>query len=205
MFVIAIDPGIVNLGVATYNTETSAFVDARCTSICSRMKDLKRDQDLIELLSSLFFDVGGELKHMMDLADVVLIEVQMKRKFITMQYILGSMLHNMGKKYHFIAPIRVKKHFGTSTGKYATNKSAAIQCAMAMYPHLFKKRAKNSKKLDDIADAILMCRWYADLREGVKRPVIKKRTKAVKAKTKKTKTKAKTKKTKTKVFRKTTM
>ena len=74
--------------------------------------------------------------------------------------------HVTGSRAHVISPILVKRHFGTSTGAYGTNKRAALDLMV----HLCEKHetiheawietCKNCDKIDDVADSIIQALYF---------------------------------------------
>lgn len=172
MLVFSIDPGLVNIGVCFMDTSENKILYADKVQMCNRMKDLKSEAEIIPRVYKLFFT--GKIGQMVDAADVVLIEQQMKRKFLLIQYTLGSFCFEKHKSYEFVSPKCIKTHFNSGkvsrkkAGKsvrgkknnHAANKKAAVEIATHLFPQFMLR--VNSKKRDDVADAMLQAKWYTD-------------------------------------------
>jgi Holliday junction resolvasome RuvABC endonuclease subunit len=171
MLVLSIDPGLVNIGVCLMDTNEKQILYADKVHICTRMKDLMTESEIIPRVYECFFT--GKIGKMLDLADIVLIEQQMKRKFLLIQYTIGAICFEKHKAYEFVSPKRIKTFFHSGKqsrkqngknvkGKFnnhAENKKTAVAIATYYYPQFMLR--VNSKKRDDVADAILQARWYA--------------------------------------------
>lgn len=184
MLIYSIDPGLVNIGVTLFDTskKTKPIVFADKVQLVKRMKDLKSEDEMITRCYALFFDTqNSEHARRLQSADVVLIEQQMKRKYLIFQAILGSLCFAHNKKHVIVRPIQVKKMFGTGSASrntttsrkrkgaaakvvtkktsHAANKKAAVEHATALFPaHM---RNISATKRDDVADSLLQALWYA--------------------------------------------
>ena len=87
-------------------------------------------------------------------AQKIVIERQMNAK---MKLIAQAVRLLHYKQSEMVTPHRIKKFYGTSTGKYKGNKKAAELKVSEIFPKIWK-RIKGRKK-DDICDAILMAFW----------------------------------------------
>lgn len=173
MYIFSIDPGIVNLGVCFFNGSTNEVIYADRVQLAPRMKDMKCESEIIPRVYKVFFT--GKLWEMIKASDIVLVEQQMKKKFFLVQYTIGAILMEKCIDYKFISPRTVKTHFGSgktarkkSTGKtvrgakvnHALNKKAAIIIATDLFPRIMGPLPQ--KKRDDVADAILQAKCWAD-------------------------------------------
>ena len=172
MLVFSIDPGLVNLGVCFYDAVDNNVLYADKVQLTAKMKDLKTESEIIPRVYKVFFT--GKLWDMIKDADIVLIEQQMKKKFFLVQYVLGAICFEKHIAYEFISPRSIKSHFqsgkvsrkGTSAavrGKksnHAANKKQAVALALELFPKFMGR--VTSKKRDDVADALLQAKWYAD-------------------------------------------
>lgn len=170
MIILSIDPGLVNVGVALYNSDTRAFISIRHIQLVAKQKDLKCTDDLIKILHNMFIKPSGAMHNMVRAADVVVIERQLKRNFVVFQYALASMMHMMDKKCVMCAPQSVKAYAKTSSGikgrqnqkkAHAKNKQLAIIYAQKRWPKEFAK-VTSKRKRDDMADAMIMAAWFAE-------------------------------------------
>lgn len=166
MLILSIDPGLVNVGAALYDSNTKEFVSVRHVQLVAKVKDLKCTDDIIPLLEKTFVKPNGYMYNLVIAADVIVIERQLKRNFIVFQYVLGSMLHMINKKVVMCAPQSCKKYANTSSGlkgkkAHAKNKMLAIMYAQKRWPDTFAK-VKSKRKRDDMADAMIMAAWYAE-------------------------------------------
>jgi len=184
MLIFSIDPGIVNIGACLFDTSDNKVIWADKVQLCAKMKDMKTESEIIPRVYKVFFT--DKIFEMIQAADIVLIEQQMKKKFFLIQYVLGAICFEKGIDYKFASPRSVKTYFksgktsrkktGTSVrgsnSNHAANKKTAIELATKLFPSFMLR--VNVKKRDDVADAILQAKWYCD------KYIIKKSKKLVK-------------------------
>ena len=119
-------------------------------------KDAKRlEKTKYALLTKRFCDA---LKFYLNKADVVLIEAQMQAK---MKVVQTAMQCFYWEKSHIVGPLAVRKFFGISMSNYRLNKKKSIELA----PLLIKTKKEKSlietfKKKDDVADAIILAKYW---------------------------------------------
>lgn len=175
MIIVAIDVGLVNMGFAVYDTSKEKFLETEKVSLVQRQKQLScRDQigDLVWQRLVLRY------KTFFNDADVVLIERQMKRREIVIETVIRTMMFMLKKQVVVVAPISVKKMFGTSCRDHSLNKAAAVETVKALAPETLRGIPAN--KQDDVSDAVLMCLYWDNKNQGissVNNPVINKITK----------------------------
>lgn len=88
-------------------------------------------------------------------AETIIIERQMSAKM----KIIGTAIRLLHwDQAEMVTPHKVKRFFGTSTGKYKGNKKAAELKVRELLPEIWG-RLKVFKKRDDLCDAILMALW----------------------------------------------
>jgi len=176
--VFSIDPGLVNVGVCLYNATQDTIVYANKVQLTPSMKEMKTEAEIIPRVYKLFFQ--GPLKEMIDKASIVLVEKQMKRKFYLVQYVIGAVCFHEAKEYRFVCPRSVKTHFksgklsrkisGTSVKgskkNHTENKKTAVELATKLFPAFMQK--VTAAKRDDVADAVLQAKWYADAQRAAK-------------------------------------
>jgi hypothetical protein len=170
--IFSIDPGVVNIGVCWFNATKNKILFADKVQIAPRMKDVKNESEIIPRIYKLFFI--GKIYEMIKVSNVVLIEQQMKRKFLLFQYSLGAILFEKNIDYVFQSPRSIKTQYSIGktarkkAGKsvkgvknnHAANKKAGIDLISKLYPKFMNK--VNLKKRDDIADAVLQARYYTE-------------------------------------------
>lgn len=168
-FIFSIDPGIVNVGVVCLNYKTDRIHFANKLTIAPSLKSLTNEAEIIPRVYKLFFDPVSPYRTMINESRVVLIEIQMKRKFLLIQNIIGAFCFAFNLDYEFVSPKSIKGYFGT--GKYSrlkkgirvkdnhkANKVEAVLKAMELFPtHMSKIQIS---KRDDVADALLQAYWY---------------------------------------------
>lgn len=175
MLILSIDPGLVNMGVCVFDTEQYKIVYANKVSLSPTQKVFKKEGEhtLVDKIYYLFLECK-DFKHHFENADIVLIEQQMKRTMLLVQYVMGSICKSLHKEYKFITPRSIKTMFktgktarkGTSSavrGKknnHAANKKMAIAHAEKMFPAFM--RTVSAHKKDDISDAVLQAAWYTN-------------------------------------------
>lgn len=153
MIIFAVDPGVRNMGYACYDTEKCAFLTFGAYDM---HKDTKRlEKTKYALLTKRFC---GALKLYLNKADVVVIEAQMQAK---MKVVQTAMQCFYWEKSHIVGPLAVRKFFGISMSNYRLNKKKSIELA----PLLIKTKKEKSlietfKKKDDVADAIILAKYW---------------------------------------------
>lgn len=156
MIIVAIDPGIRNLGWSVYDTVKESFVSFG-------RYDLLKDQPKAKHTKypDLVRDFIDASKDVFNLADAITIEIQMVAKFKVIQTAFQCFFWD---KSHLISPRSVRCHFDISTGNYAKNKKASVNKILELdIPTKNKQwfeRFDKSKR-DDVADAILIALYYA--------------------------------------------
>ena len=170
--IFSIDPGLVNIGACWFNATTNEIIWADKLQIVPQMKHLKNESQIIPRIYKLFFT--GKIYEMIKESNVVLIEQQMKRKFLLFQYTLGAILFEKSIDYIFQSPRSIKSQFSIgktarkkagksvkgSKNNHAVNKKAGIDLVSKLYPKFMSK--VSLKKRDDVADAILQARFYTE-------------------------------------------
>ena len=94
---------------------------------------------------------------MFDACSALLVERQMRSKFKEMATSLRCF--NWGKTT-LVAPQSVKRVFGTTTKRHATNKKAHVELAQRLLSAQERRRLNSYKKKDDLADCVAMIAWY---------------------------------------------
>ena len=156
MIIVAIDPGLKNLGWAVFNTTANRFVSfGRYDLTKDQPKKLKTKY--VELVRA-FVDAS---KDVFEMADLVLIEIQMVAKF---KVIATAFQCFFWGKSEMVSPRSVRCHFKISTGNYAKNKKASVAIIPTLPISAQNKRWFQSfekKKRDDVADAMLIALYWA--------------------------------------------
>ena len=158
MLVASIDIGVVNLGFALLNNNVIVFADKIQLHPKGRGKGKLKEYEIIEKVNKLFFQ--SEYTKYINMADIVLIENQMSRINLLIQYTIGTFLHEKKKNYRFIRPHDVKSQFNISTKSHSGNKRAAVKYASSIYPQFFKTLAAD--KQDDVDDAVLQALYLVE-------------------------------------------
>ena len=89
-------------------------------------------------------------------ADKVLIESQIVGKMKTLEAVLHAFMFTRAT---VVRPFAVHKHFGTTTGKYRTNKQLAVGLCLDLSSSPESAFLATAKKRDDLADAYLLARY----------------------------------------------
>ena len=170
--VFSIDPGIVNLGVCCYDKHSKKIEYANCERLADKIKNIS-EHEVLRLVHQRFFG-SCHISKMLAGSSMVLIEIQMKRKFLLVQHAIGAYCIERGYAHKFVSPRSVKVHFdiGKSardrsgagvrgkSNNYAANKKQDILVAESLHPSFMRSLPQGKK--DDVADAILQARYFAD-------------------------------------------
>lgn len=173
-WVLSVDPGIVNVGVALVNAKTGAVGFVNRLTLAPSMKAMAKESEITPRVFKLFLQ---EYRPLLDRAAIVLIEQQMKTKMKLIQYTLGALCMAINKPYRYIGPKSIKAFYNTGkfsrkgTGdavrgnksNHAANKKAAIKLAFSKWPAIMAKIDKN--KQDDAADALLQASWFSESKQ----------------------------------------
>ena len=159
-YFIAIDVGIVNVGLCVYNTRTRRVVLWDCVPLARTGKFIP--SRIVELVRefmrryAVYFD--DALK--------VLVERQMRCNMRIIEAVLEALNPDRCLVIH---PRSIKAHYDLRGKDYRENKRKAVEWARdyvvdnteLFAPHALELFAK-SKKQDDLADALLLLLYYID-------------------------------------------
>lgn len=169
MIIVAIDPGIKNMGWSVYDTTKCSFIKfGRYNLVKEQPKNMRTKY--AHLVKS-FIDAS---KAVFDMADVVCIEIQMTAKF---KVIATAFQCFFWEKSYLVSPRSVRCHFNISTGNYAKNKKASIDIIPSLdIPDKDKRLFQSFKKdkRDDVADAMLIALYWAQVK-NIEQPPKKRR------------------------------
>jgi len=170
MIVIGIDPGIKNLGWSVYDTE-------KCHFLSFGRYDLTKDQPKTKhtKYADLVKDFIDASKDVFAMADAVAIEIQMIAKMKVIETAFQCFFY---EKAHRVSMRSVRCHFDISTKKYSTNKKASIEIVPSLQISSQNKRwfaSFDKKKRDDVADAMLLALYWAQVKAPGAKPKRKKR------------------------------
>ena len=162
-YVIAVDVGIKNLGLAIFDLQTKQLAVWGRYSICKPRpyqpgKNVEYVRELIQDHATYFAN-----------AHKVLIERQMR---VNMR-IIEAVIHALYFDKTIIMPAQVvKMHFHLNTGNYKANKKAAVDFIALRFMDLLPSMLSNchemfmvwvhESKQDDLADSLLMVLYYLD-------------------------------------------
>lgn len=165
-YVISVDVGVVNFAFCIVDTATCTILACENKKVCA-FKGSKDYIKMCETVMGYFSDVvdRGEWGD----TDLV-IERQMKSGVMRLFAVAMEVdwMHRSGHRANVVSPQTVKRHFGTSTGNYKTNKVAAIDLMPKLclkYPTIHKKwiaLCAEHDKLDDVADAIIQAFYFVE-------------------------------------------
>ena len=160
-YFIAIDVGIVNLGLCVYNTDTEKIVLWDCVPLRSSggkyypCKNVEYVREFMRRYADYFDD-----------ARKVLVERQMRCNMRIIEAVFEALNHDRCLVIH---PRSIKAHYKLSGKDYRDNKAKAVEWARAYVqdhadlfaPHATERFA-SGKKQDDLADALLLLIYYID-------------------------------------------
>ena len=167
-YVISVDIGVVNFAYAILDTKLNETIAVENKQVCA-WKGSKDYVKMTETVVGFFRDSLGAVP----LDDVELvIERQMKSGIMRIFAVSLEVawFHHSGRRAIVISPQSVKRHFGTSTGKYASNKKAALDLMPSIcvkHPLMRSKWVSlcaNNDKIDDLADAIIQAFYFSETR-----------------------------------------
>ncbi len=159
MIVIGIDPGTKNLGWSVYDTE-------KCHFLSFGRYDLTKDQPKNKhtRYADLVKDFIDASKDVFEMADAIAIEMQMMARFKVIETAFQCFFY---EKAHRVSMRSVRCHFDISTKKYSTNKKASIDIVPSLKISSQNKQwfaQFDKKKRDDVADAMLLALYWAEVK-----------------------------------------
>ena len=151
MRVLAIDPGLKNLGFAL-------VVDGKLSRF--GVMDVQNNVDKKHHKNYSYLMHRISRSSMFRTADVVVVERQMNQK---MRCIATALICFAWPRGILVSPRSVKVHHGISMKNYRKNKAIAVKRAPEYMSKRGRARFRNLKrKQDDIADAVMMAMWYVE-------------------------------------------
>ena len=158
-YVIAIDVGIMNLGLAVFDFNTRQVVHWDRVSLCHGRYMPSKNVDYIR-------DFIARNEHFFLHCFVVLIERQIRCNMRIVESGLQALFHD---RCIIISAKSIKVHFGISLMNYRNNKSRAVEWAaqfITANPYAFSPGVQSvfndNSKRDDLADALLLLMYYLD-------------------------------------------
>ncbi len=157
MIIFAVDPGVKNMGYACYDTERRTFLTFGKFDMLENVRSVEKTK--YAFLARRFCE---SMKVLLDRCDVLVIEAQMQAKMKVIQTAIQCFYWS---KSVVVGPLAVRNFFGISMSNYRLNKKTSIELA----PFLIRTKAENTlmnsfKKKDDVADAIILARYW-DIKE----------------------------------------
>jgi hypothetical protein len=159
-YIIAIDVGIKNLGLCVFDFTTSQVVYWKNVTLVhsGRYLPASNVQYVREFIA----------KHRayFENAFIVLVERQMRCNMRIIEAVIQTMFF---ERCLIISARSVKMHYNLSTKNYKANKQRAVEWAkefISSSPQAFANDTQtvfsSNKKLDDLADSLLLCMYYLD-------------------------------------------
>jgi len=165
-YVISVDVGVVNFAFCIVDTVTATILACENRKVC----EFKGSKDYVMMCET----VMGYFSEFVDVSEWnktdLVIERQMKSGIMRLFALAMEVdwLHRSGHRAIIVSPITVKRHFGTSTGNYTSNKAAAVKLMPRLcvkYPTIHTKWisiCKAHDKIDDLADAIIQSFYFIE-------------------------------------------
>ena len=159
-FVIAIDVGIKNLGLCVFDFTTSKVCHWDNVTLVPNGRYLPANN--VQYVR----DFIAKHCHYFANAFMILIERQMRCNMRIIEAVVQALFF---ERCLIISARSVKMHYNLSTKNYKANKQRAVEWAKEFIkssPTAFTKGTEavfhNSKKLDDLADSLLLVMYYLD-------------------------------------------
>ncbi len=189
MIIFAVDPGVKNMGYACYDTSKRSFITFGKWDMQSGVKS--KEKTKYALLTRRFCD---GMKGLLEMSDIILIEAQMQAKMKVVQTAIQCFYWEKSK---VIGPLAVRKFFGISMSNYRLNKKTSVELVPLLIRTTKEKKLMSQfKKKDDVADAIILARYWDHIERGegwakpaIEPPKPKKKRKRTNSKDKKKKKK----------------
>ena len=161
-YVIGIDIGLKNLGLAVYDFRHHKVVHWENAALVRVGKH--RPKDNVKYV----VDFCERYSHFFDSAFAIVIEAQMRVNMRIICAVFETLFHNYST-VHVIPPRQVKAHYDLSRGSYNANKAASVAWVrkwLTANSHVVLRTCQanwsRAKKQDDLADALLLVLFYLD-------------------------------------------
>lgn len=157
--VAAIDPGLRNLGICVFDiTKYQLVYWASMSVVPSDVKNCnKLSYDKVHEYTLAWLQ-RPSIHYQLERCQTVLVEGQMKKRFIFQQ---GVLMGALGSKARVLSAATVKHHYGLAKGDHGANKQAVIDYVKRHWGAAEElSQRDNSGKLDDLCDARLMITYY---------------------------------------------
>jgi hypothetical protein len=157
MKIIGIDVGLVNLAFCVYDTTLNTVNVDKISLLYSAVENKRykySESTLVFLIKNFIVEHEIVFKD----ADIVVIEHQMKRNMLIIQYSIASFLLACSIKVRFIHPRQVRLFYHISKNNYVKNKQASID----LLPKILSKTQLKSanierfQKKDDVCEAVIL-------------------------------------------------
>ena len=167
---ISVDVGIVNFAFTIIEVGSDGGVEKLLACHNKKICNFKGSKDYVKMCDTVFELFADVLPRSSWDRTTLLIERQMKASVMRIFAVSLEVAwyHTTGNRAVVISPIKVKRHFGTSTGKYKSNKSAAIKLMPQIcltYPNVrqaWLQTCMKHRKIDDIADSVIQSIYYVE-------------------------------------------
>ena len=164
----SLDIGIRNIGFAIFDSETNIIKHLEIIDLLSIPNTKARlpfgDQSVVFLVKRAIQDRQA----LFESCDVVGVEKQLTRKMVLIQFAFECLLDHVTEVFQ-ISARSVKTMHGTSRGKHALNKRAAIVKCLELLDDKSRAIVCAYKKKDDLCDAILQAMYIAEHVEALRR------------------------------------
>lgn len=165
MLIGSIDPAIKNVGLAVVCSNSKRIVHlGKYNMLTPECLDTGKSWDysrsIIPRMCKQFIEDRIDI---LCKCDFIVIEGQMLSKFIQISLVLEALLLMICPTI-IIHPTCIKRHYNISTGNYAKNKKASVDCCKRLLSTEDWKLVEifPEKKRDDVSDAILQGLYAVD-------------------------------------------
>ena len=173
MYICAIDPGIVNLGLVYVHVENEIITRVLFTGridltnlphkkVCYSQCTLNHTKDACDRVSHFI----QEYRDILDQADLILMERQPLGGLVHIEQLL---YHHFREKTLLQSPNRIYSHFGIRDLDYDQRKQASVQrllTRLGYLPDFIESVQKNYQdRLHDISDAFGLIFYYMETKE----------------------------------------
>jgi len=169
-YVLAIDPGVRNIGLCLSDQNENILEWFTESLVPDSIKDVRKLP--LNVLSKYTHKWYKKRCKIFEKAHTILIEHQMKDRYILLE---GILLGLAGKKGKVLMPAVYKRKLGLCRGSWALNKKAVVRWCKEEASGGFPSGLKKSQKLDDLADTRAMVHYWIHYELGQKEETKRKR------------------------------
>ena len=175
VYVMGVDPGTKNLGIAIIDSDTLEIVYLNCVNLFldDNGTEIEFDQKLVGYFLEKFVTKN---KAIFSKCKLFAVEHQIMERMNRVGFGIEALFSQYGRAIT-VHPSSVKAHFGTRKGEYAQNKRAAVAWCNNNLEGVnlarFREFEQKGLKTDDVADALMLAYYGIAKKDNLLQIILK--------------------------------